>query len=140
MCVFNKSSSKVRISYVRSVAKRICSCLNYSTHLLINIVLLNNKSITALNRKYHYRNRPTDVIVFSYKYRSASYNDVLEGDVFVSVDQIKANSKRFKNSFYGELVLVVVHGILHAIGFEDSTRQKKTQMFKKQDQILSNII
>ena len=61
---------------------------------------------------------------------------MLSGDVFISVDQVKINAEQFKATFSEELHRVMIHGILHLIGFEDDTDHKRMHMHVLEDEAL----
>ncbi|MCX7611430.1 MAG: rRNA maturation RNase YbeY [Ignavibacterium sp.] len=90
--------------------------------LEVNIV--KDDLVLELNKKYlnHFYN--TDIITFNY---SSDTND-LEGEIYISFDEAKKNSKRFNVNFNEELKRLIIHGILHLIGFNDSTKSEKKKM------------
>jgi rRNA maturation RNase YbeY len=55
------------------------------------------------------------------------------GEMFLSIDRIKENAKKFKNSFEDELHRVMIHGILHLCGYKDKTIEDQKVMSKKED-------
>jgi len=99
----------------------------------ISLVLCDNSAIKKLNRRFFKRNRATDVIAFP-------LSDELEpsylGEVVISVQTAVANSKKFKTTWQEELLLYVIHGILHLAGWRDTSAQERTKMRKKEQQIL----
>lgn len=86
----------------------------------INIIFVNNEYILELNKKYLKHNYYTDVITFEY-----SEGKVISGDVFISVDQVLINSQIENVTFYNELFRVIIHGILHLLGYNDQTDEEK---------------
>ena len=97
----------------------------------INIIYTDNKEILELNKKYLQHNYYTDVITFDY-----TEENILHGDVYISLDKISENSKDYGTSFYNETLRVVIHGILHLMGYKDSTDEEKAQMRNKEDHYL----
>ena len=74
----------------------------------------------------------TDIITFDY-----SKGDKLSGDLFVSIDSVKENARVYNVDFKDELYRVMVHGILHLIGYDDHTPEQTAQMRAKEDYYLS---
>ena len=62
----------------------------------------------------------------------------LDGEIYISFDAIKINSEVYKTNINNELQRIVVHGILHLMGYEDNTKDKKEEMTKTEDFFLLN--
>jgi len=77
----------------------------------------------ALNHDYY-----TDIITFDLR-----IGDLISGDIFISIDRVKENAKQFKVDFETELKRVVIHGLLHIIGFNDHTDTEKQEMRKQEE-------
>ena len=75
----------------------------------------------------------TDIITFPIK----NDND-LEAEIYISIEMAKINAEKFNVSLNNELSRLIVHGVLHLIGFNDDTEDSKKIMFLKQDEIISN--
>ncbi len=84
-----------------------------------------------MNREYLNHDYFTDVITFDY-----SEGDLISGDVFISVDQVKINAGIYGAEIDDELRRVMIHGVLHLLGFEDSTEAEKAQMRKLENDAL----
>lgn len=97
----------------------------------INIVLTTDKNVLQLNKNYLSRDYLTDIITFDY-----SENQLIAGDLFISVERVKENSKHFGVSFRMELKRVIVHGILHLLGYRDGNDQEKYLMRQMEDRYL----
>ena len=91
---------------------------------------LKNINIQYLNHSYY-----TDVITFDY-----SDNEGLVGDVFISVDRVKENAKKFKTSFNKELFRVIIHGVLHLCGFNDKTEKEIKEIRRRENYFLGLIV
>jgi rRNA maturation RNase YbeY len=97
----------------------------------VNIIFTSNSYLLEINQKYLNHNYFTDVITFDY-----SESLLISGDVFVSIDQVKVNSKDMASSFESELLRVIVHGVLHLLGFKDSNEEETQQIREKEDEAL----
>ena len=98
----------------------------------INIILTSDSHLLELNKKYLDRDYLTDVITFDY-----TENQVVAGDVFVSVPRVKENAERFGENFDLELKRVMAHGILHLLGYGDKTEGEISLMRRKEDYYLA---
>jgi rRNA maturation RNase YbeY len=97
----------------------------------INIVFTSDSNILELNKKYLCRDYLTDIITFDY-----SDNQMIAGDLFISVQRVRENAEEFEVTFKKELKRVIVHGILHLLGYDDGNERKKSLMKKKEDHYL----
>lgn len=88
--------------------------------LYINFV--NEETILQINKEYLKHNYSTDIITFNY----SGSNKILDGEIFISLDEARNNAKKYKVSVNKELNRLVIHGVLHLCGYDDTTvRQKK---------------
>lgn len=116
---------KIRITPFRKIVKEILKTLNIKQKT-VHILLTDNTKISLLNKRYLGRNYPTDVISFFLE-DSFDPRGVL-GEIVISVEKAIENSKRFKNLLQDEIILYLIHGILHLKGFKDRTREEKKKM------------
>ena len=93
----------------------------------------NDNDLKDLNNSYLGHDCFTDVISFN-----DSEGTVLSGNIAISVDRVLDNSKKFKTSFEDEMLRVMVHGLLHFMGYDDSTDLETKQMRDKEDNNLKS--
>jgi rRNA maturation RNase YbeY len=86
----------------------------------LNFIFCNDPYLKRLNKKYLAHNYFTDIITF-------------ENDIFISVDRVKENAKKFDATFKDELHRVMVHGVLHLAGNDDATPLQRNEMKKLED-------
>lgn len=89
----------------------------------ITFIYTSNFSLREMNREYLNHDYFTDVITFDY-----SEDDLVSGDVFISIDQVRINAGIYDQDFDEELRRVMIHGVLHLMGFGDASDAEKTQM------------
>ena len=94
----------------------------------INIIFCSDPYILDINIQYLQHDYYTDIITFDY-----CQGDVLSGDLFISIDSVRDNSFEFSSSFNDELNRVIVHGLLHLIGYDDHKDEDITVMRSKED-------
>jgi rRNA maturation RNase YbeY len=97
----------------------------------IYFIFTGNPEILEINKTYLKHDYFTDVITFS-----ESKRDNLSGDIYISLDQVKINAERFNTSVIIELARVIIHGILHLIGYNDKTENEQKLMREKEDTYL----
>ena len=88
----------------------------------------NDNDLKELNLKHLNHDFFTDVISFN-----DSEGDVLSGNIAVSVDRVKENAVKFKSSFNDEMMRVMVHGLLHFMGYDDASKEEALLMRNKED-------
>ena len=100
----------------------------------IEFNFVDDATISQLNQTYLNHEGPTDIITFNLG------DDVtLMGDIYIGVGQAARNAAEFKGTLDDEIKLLIVHGILHLMGFEDNTKAKKAEMDREQNRILEKI-
>jgi len=99
----------------------------------LNIILIDDKAIKKYNKKYFGKLETTDVISFSMIENGIIPGSSMMGDIIISLDTIKKNANLFNNTYQDELLLVVIHGVLHLMGYdhltEDSIMRKKERKY-----------
>ncbi len=100
----------------------------------INFIFTSDRQILSINKIYLGHDYYTDIISFDY-----SADSLINGDIFISVERVVENATTFQVSFNQELKRVIVHGILHFIGFKDNTENEKAEMRTAEDLALSTI-
>lgn len=98
----------------------------------ISIIFCSDNYILDVNIRYLHHDYFTDVITFDY-----CEGDRLSGDLFISIDSVRENAVEFGTDFDEELHRVIVHGLLHLIGYDDHTPEDQKQMRAKEDYYLS---
>jgi len=99
----------------------------------INYILCSDKYLARLNKAFLNHSTLTDIITFD----NSSGDKSLDADIYISIERVAENATKFKNSFDEELHRVMIHGILHLLGFKDKKASEKALMRKKEDACLS---
>lgn len=74
----------------------------------------------------------TDIITFDY-----STEDIIAGEIYISLDRVKENATQFQQDAAHEIRRIIIHGVLHLLGYKDKSPEEKTQMTSKEDYYLS---
>ena len=123
---------KVKKIRVHKLVNNLKKELNFSiSSLPINFI--SSGEITNINKEYLSHNYSTDIITFNY----SGSSDNLDGEIFICYEDAKNNSRKFKNSLPEEIFRLVIHGILHLLGYND-IKTKDYRMMKKQENQLLN--
>ena len=108
----------------------VAAAENCLIHDLV-FLFVSDQEILTMNKKYLKHNYFTDVITFG-----ELEDDKISGNIAISVDRVLDNSKRYGVRFDEELKRVMVHGLLHIIGYNDKTKKEKLTMSQKETDAL----
>lgn len=95
----------------------------------INYVFCDDEYLHKINVEYLDHDTLTDIISFDY-----SEGNLLQGDVFISIERVRENALDFSVNFEDELRRVLIHGILHYCGYKDKTQEEESIMRRKEDE------
>ena len=98
----------------------------------LNYIFCSDEYLLTINKDYLNHDYYTDIITFDY-----SAEQVVSGDIYISIDRVADNAKEFHVSFEEELMRVIAHGCLHLLGYKDKTEEEQTLMTKKEEASLS---
>jgi len=97
----------------------------------LSFIFTSNEQLLLMNREYLNHNYFTDVITFDY-----TVDDIIGGDIFIGMVQVKKNAEFYGVKTEEEIRRVMIHGILHLLGFNDSSLAEKETMRKKENEAL----
>jgi len=98
----------------------------------IQYIFCSDDYLLKINKKFLNHDYLTDIVTFDYDEK-----DIISGDIYISIDRIKENAGIFKVDFNNELLRVIIHGILHLIGYNDKSDSEKKIMREKENYYLS---
>jgi probable rRNA maturation factor len=106
----------------------------------LSIVLTGDAEVRKLNRLYRKKDKTTDVLSFPLlEGKKLKGPSLALGDVVVSVPQTRRQSIRGDRNFKEELALLLIHGILHLLGYDHVTRAQEKKMFRLQERLLKTL-
>jgi len=97
----------------------------------ISFIFCSDDYLLEINKQYLNHDYYTDIITFDYV-----EDDVISGDIFISIDRVKENAAAFQVSFLNELNRILIHGVLHLLGYKDKSDEEKKLMTSKEDYYL----
>jgi probable rRNA maturation factor len=95
----------------------------------INFIFCTDEYLLDLNLTYLKHNTLTDILTFPY----TDDSDTVSGDIYISIDRVNENAEIFRQDFQMEIKRVMVHGVLHLMGYSDHGRKKKELMTRMED-------
>ena len=125
---FSLSDAEGVINWIERVAK-------VHEHRIVQLtyIFCSDDYLHQLNVEYLNHDTLTDVITFD----NSDDADILEGDIFISVERVRENAQDLGIPFRDELHRVMIHGVLHLLGYHDKDLLSQTAMRKKEDDCLS---
>ena len=100
----------------------------------LSFLFVDDEEMLKYNKKYLKHESYTDVITFD-----SSVDKRIAGDIIISLERVKDNAKFYQVSYNYELQRVMVHGLLHLLGYNDKNKEEKKIIRKKENYYLDNI-
>jgi len=94
----------------------------------ISFIFCSDAYLLEVNKQYLNHDYFTDIITFDYV-----EGNLISGDIFISCDRVKENGMEFKTGFDNELRRIIIHGVLHLLGYKDKSKKDKLLMTVKED-------
>lgn len=130
MISFNNQSMAFKLKHKAKLKQWIKAVTEKEKHQLgtINYVFCTDEELLEINIKHLNHNTYTDIITFDY-----TEEKTIHSDIFISVDRVEENAKKFEVDFETELHRVMIHGVLHLCGYKDKTKADAGLMRKKEN-------
>ena len=113
----------------------------------LSITLIGPGKMRNLNKRYLGKNRVTDVLAFGQNQKSKTKNQKFPiipkggldvGEIVICLREVKKNAKKFKSSFKKELTRVLIHGILHLVGYDHEKNEKEAKEMEEKEKTYLN--
>ena len=144
----------IDMAWLRGIAERVLAVQNISSNAELGLVIAGQERIRQLNRDYLGKDEPTDVIAFSMLPEQSTQgmpetdsppfimppDGVLHfGEVIISYPQAATQAEERQHSVKREIAVLIIHGILHLLGYEDDKPAPKCKMSDREAEILNYI-
>ncbi len=125
---FKIDSPRKKTLWIKEVARR-----EKKTIKEINYIFCSDEYLLQLNQGFLNHKTLTDIITFD----NSEGKNGLEGEIYISIERVQENAIKFNTEFEDELHRVMIHGVLHLIGYKDKKHSEKALMRKKEEACLS---
>ena len=133
---FFNSNIKFNLKNKRIIKDWIKSVISYNKKSVgdINYIFTSEDEILEINNKYLNHNFYTDIITFPYVKEKK-----ISADIYICIDIVQSNANEFNQKFHKELCRVIVHGILHMVGYDDQNKKEQQEMRKAENFLLNKL-
>lgn len=143
--IYDLTRNKELDSYFKDIKKyykKTLEVLKIEDDLDLSLIIVGKTKIRNINRDYRNKDAVTDVISFA-NIDSDDYDylcdDVNLGDIFINVDRVKSQAKKYGHSIKREFVFLFIHGMLHLLGYDHMEKEDEEVMFALQDRIIGEL-
>lgn len=136
----NLTNEKVNLLLLDKVVCKVSELLNVNNSF-VSVVLTDNKHIHEINKTYRNIDRETDVISFAFMDNDENIkSDITDlGEIYISLEKAHSQAEDYNHSFEREICFLLVHGLLHLLGYDHMNEKDEKEMFGLQDEILSSL-
>lgn len=138
--IFNKTEEKIDKSFVRKVVKHTLKKME-AEKSEVNIIFVGLEEIHEINKAYRNVDRSTDVISFALEDTEdvTVYEERVLGDIYICLDKVHEQAKEYGHTEIREMAFLIVHGLLHLLGYDHMIKEEEKIMFGLQEEILNEM-
>lgn len=131
---FHLQSKKYSLSQKKLISSWIKQCAENQSFIVgeINVIFCTANKLLKINQLHLNHHDHTDIITFDH-----TIGNIISGDLFISIERVRANATELGIPFSDEILRVIIHGVLHLMGYKDKSASSRREMRAKEDQCLS---
>lgn len=133
--ITNSTKSKLNKIKVHNFLYKLKTKLNFEIESLI-INFVTSDQIKPINEKYLDHNYSTDIITFNY----SGNNYTLDGEIFISLNDASFFAKKYNVSLENEILRLIIHGVLHLLGYDDKDLQNNKKMKRLENSLVNKYL
>ena len=132
-------------SLINTVVKKALEMQNVTADVELSVVITDNDNIQKINKEFRNKDMPTDVLSFpGYEPEDIDVVKNAEelmviGDIIISKEKVIEQAKEYENTFEREFAYLLVHGVLHLLGYDHMEEDEKAVMRKNEEMILAEL-
>ena len=138
-------------NWLRGIAEKVLRAQGVGVDIELGLVIASQERVQELNRSYRGKDEPTDVLAFFMTPAAVKADEVVLpfvtppdgllhlGEVIISYPQAVAQAKTHRHSIDRELAILIIHGVLHLLGYDHEVPEQKRQMRAMEKEILSRV-
>ncbi len=121
------------------IIEKTLEVIDHPKNVSVNVILVDEKTITNLNKKYRQINKPTDVLSFELNILDPETGILMLGEIIISVPFVEMQAQSLGNDLFDEIRLMVIHGLLHLFGYDHDNDENRSEMWDFQTKILVSL-
>ena len=125
--VNNLTTNSVDEEFLKRCAKIVIEGEKIEKEPELSIALVGQGRMREINKRYRKKNRVTDVLAFSDK-------ELGLGEIIICIREVKKNAKKYNTSFEKELAKVLIHGILHLLGYDHEKGEPEAKKMREKEE------
>lgn len=125
----NRTKAKIDLKLVENVAEKFLQVYKIKNRE-VSIAFVSDSEIKKINKQYRHLDKATDVLSFAGE-------DNFLGEIIIDFAQIKRQAKEFDKKVKDELIFILVHGLLHLVGYDDETERDRLKMIRLGEKFIS---
>jgi probable rRNA maturation factor len=129
--VINKTKAKINLKLIKKIAEKFLQVYKKEKKEM-SIAFVSDNEIKKINKQYRHKDKVTDVLSFDGE-------EGFLGEIIIDYPQIKRQAKEFGKKVDDELVFILIHGLLHLIGYDDETEKGRLEMIGLGEKFIKNI-
>lgn len=145
--VDDELEGKLDTSWLRHVAEEVLLALGVSNNAELGLFIATGERVKKLNRDYLGRDEPTDVLAFSASEEMGNHPTFVQppdgvlhlGEVIISYPQAVKQAAEYKHSVKEEILLLIIHGVLHLLGYEHDRPELELRMRAREKEVMNHI-
>jgi probable rRNA maturation factor len=145
--VDDELKERLEIDWLQGVAEQVLTALNVDANVELGLFIASGERVRQLNRDYLGRDELTDVLAFSAREEVGGHppfvpppDGVLHlGEVIIAYPQAVAQAEEYKHSVKREILTLIVHGVLHLLGYEHDTPELELKMRAREKEIMEHV-
>ncbi|MFH1837944.1 MAG: rRNA maturation RNase YbeY [Candidatus Kuenenbacteria bacterium] len=134
--VYNQTKQKINKKLIKKIVQEVFKKMKFKEKAEISIIFVGEKKIKQLNKKYRKINKITDVLSFGLWKLEGTQNNF--GEIFICYQKIIKQAKIFKHSVFQELKIILIHGILHLLGYDHEKKRDWEKMREMEEKLFKN--
>lgn len=135
--IINETDAEIDQRNLLQLIRHILEVEKLSPETILNIVFVDNKTIHQLNKRFLHRDNPTDVLSFNVHTEYLPGNLRILGDIYISTEKAAQQAKEYHVTLADEVKRLVIHGLLHLIGYEHDNEVAEKEMDSLTDKYLA---
>ncbi|HCC08121.1 MAG TPA: rRNA maturation RNase YbeY [Clostridiales bacterium] len=126
-------------SIIKKVIDETLKFEDYTENVEISLSFVTNDEIKMLNKQYREIDKITDVLSFPLGDENPETNEIMLGDIVISLDRAEEQANEYGHEFKREIGFLTVHSMLHLLGYDHENKEDEEVMFAKQEDILGRV-